>query len=108
MIPDITALWVIGFLLTCTFLLNTLIFQPILKVIEARGKAVADARQMAQTAADRANVATTEYTRSSTLRAATCIDRWTRTAAWRSNLAPRCSARPAPSSSASWGTPRVA
>ena len=62
MIPDITSLWVIGFLLTCTFLLNTLIFQPILRVIEARGKAVADARQMAETAADRANVAATEYT----------------------------------------------
>ncbi len=62
MIPDITSLWVIGFLLTCTFLLNTLIFQPILRVIEARGKAVADARQMAETAADRATVATTEYT----------------------------------------------
>ena len=62
MIPDITSLWVIGFLLTCTFLLNTLIFQPILRVIEARGKAVTDARQMAETAADRANVATTEYT----------------------------------------------
>ena len=61
MIPDLTTLWVIGFLLTCTFLLNTLIFQPILRVIEARGKAVADARQMAETAADRANVATTEY-----------------------------------------------
>jgi F-type H+-transporting ATPase subunit b len=61
-IPDITSLWVIGFLLTCTFLLNTLIFQPILRVIEARGKAVADARQMAETAADRATVATTEYT----------------------------------------------
>jgi F-type H+-transporting ATPase subunit b len=60
-IPDLTTLWVIGFLLTCTFLLNTLIFQPILRVIEARGKAVADARQMAETAADRANVATTEY-----------------------------------------------
>ena len=62
MIPDITSLWVIGFLLTCTLLLNTLIFQPILRVIEARGKAVADARQMAETAADRANVAATEYT----------------------------------------------
>ena len=62
MIPDITSLWVIGFLLTCTFLLNTLIFQPILRVIEARSKAVTDARQMAETAADRANVATTEYT----------------------------------------------
>lgn len=62
MIPDITTLWVIGFLLTCTFLLNTLIFKPILAVIEARTQAVADARKMAETAAERANVATTEYT----------------------------------------------
>ena len=62
MIPDITTLWVIGFLLTCTFLLNTLIFKPILAVIEARTKAVADARKLAETAAERANVATTEYT----------------------------------------------
>ena len=62
MIPDITFLWVIGFLLTCTFLVNTLIFKPILRVIEARGKAVADARQMADTASERANVATSEYT----------------------------------------------
>ena len=62
MIPDITTLWVIGFLLTCTFLLNTLIFKPILRVIEARTKAVADARQLAETAAQRANAATTEYT----------------------------------------------
>jgi len=61
-IPDITSLWVIGFLLTCTFLLKTLIFEPILRVIEARGQAVADARQMADTAADRASLATTEYT----------------------------------------------
>jgi F0F1-type ATP synthase membrane subunit b/b' len=60
-IPDITSLWVIGFLLTCTFLLKTLIFEPILRVIEARGRAIADARQMAETAADRANLATTEY-----------------------------------------------
>jgi F0F1-type ATP synthase membrane subunit b/b' len=61
-IPDITSLWVIGFLLTCTFLLKTLIYEPILRVIEARGRAVADARQMAESAADRANFATTEYT----------------------------------------------
>jgi F-type H+-transporting ATPase subunit b len=61
-IPDITALWVIGFLLLTTYLLNTLIFQPVLKVVEARLKAVSDARDLAQTASDRATAATTEYT----------------------------------------------
>ena len=62
MIPDLSALWVIFFLLLTTFLLNTLIFQPILKVIEARNKAVTDARDLAQSAAERATAANTEYT----------------------------------------------
>ena len=61
MIPDLSALWVIALLLTCTFLLNTLIFKPVLRVIEARLKAVSDARDLAQSAADRATAATTEY-----------------------------------------------
>jgi F-type H+-transporting ATPase subunit b len=60
-IPDITALWVIALLLLCTALLNTLIFQPILRVMEQRGRAVADARALAQTAAERAATASTEY-----------------------------------------------
>lgn len=61
MIPDLSALWVIAFLLLTTYLLNTLIFQPVLKVIEARTKAVSDARDLAQSAADRATAANTEY-----------------------------------------------
>ncbi len=61
MIPDLSALWVIAFLLTCVYLLNTLIFKPILRVIDARLKAVADARELAQSAADRATAARTEY-----------------------------------------------
>jgi F-type H+-transporting ATPase subunit b len=61
-IPDLSALWVIFFLLLTTFLLNSLIFQPILKVIEARNKAVSDARALAQTASERATAANTEYT----------------------------------------------
>lgn len=61
MIPDISALWVIVFLLLTTYLLNTLIFKPILGVIEARTKAVADARALAQSAGERATAATNEY-----------------------------------------------
>jgi len=60
-IPDLSSLWVIVFLLLTTYLLNTLIFQPILKVIEARSKAVSDARDLAQSAAERATAANTEY-----------------------------------------------
>lgn len=61
MIPDITTLWVIGFVLLTVFLVNTLIFKPILAVIEARLKAVSDARDLAHTAADRAKAASAEY-----------------------------------------------
>ena len=62
MIPDITVLWVIVFLLLTTYLLNTLIFKPVLNVIEARMNAVSEARDLAQSASDRATTATTEYT----------------------------------------------
>lgn len=62
MIPDLSALWVIAFLLLTTYLLNSLIFQPVLKVIEARNRAVNDARELAHTAADRATTAGNEYT----------------------------------------------
>lgn len=49
------------FLLLCTWLLNTLIFQPILKVIDARAAAVKGARDLADTAATRAAEATARY-----------------------------------------------
>ncbi|MBM3780267.1 MAG: ATP synthase F0 subunit B [Acidobacteria bacterium] len=61
MIPDISTIWVVFFLLLCTWLLNTLIFQPILRVIDARAAAVKDARDLADTAASRAADATARY-----------------------------------------------
>ena len=61
MIPDITALWVIFFVLTTVFLLNTLVFKPLLAVIEARMRAVSDARQLADSAAQRSSAAAAEY-----------------------------------------------
>ncbi len=48
MIPDITVFWVILFVLTTIVLLNTLVFKPILAVIEARLQAVSDARALAE------------------------------------------------------------
>ena len=61
MIPDLTVLWVIAFLLLTTYLLNTLIFQPVMRVLAARVQAVSDARDLAASASDRATAATTEY-----------------------------------------------
>jgi F-type H+-transporting ATPase subunit b len=61
--PDITTLWVIGFLLLCTFLLNTLVFKPILQVIDQRAGAVRGARELAESAAQKAQSAAAEYDR---------------------------------------------
>jgi F-type H+-transporting ATPase subunit b len=58
---DISTLWVVFFLLLCTFLLNTLIFQPILKVIDARTTAVRGARELAESASSKAAAAAAEY-----------------------------------------------
>ncbi len=59
--PDITALWVVGFLLLCTYLLNSLVFQPILRVIDERTTAVRSAKELADSAAHKATAAAAEY-----------------------------------------------
>jgi F0F1-type ATP synthase membrane subunit b/b' len=61
LIPDITTLWVVVLLLTTVVLLNALVFKPVLAVIEARLKAAADARELAESAAQRAQAAAAEY-----------------------------------------------
>jgi F-type H+-transporting ATPase subunit b len=58
---DISTLWVVFLLFLCTFLLNTLIFQPILKVIDARTTAVRGARELAESASSKAAAAAAEY-----------------------------------------------
>ncbi len=63
MIPDITALWVIALLLICVFVLNTLIFTPILAMSESRAKAVRDARELAASAAQKATDAAATFDR---------------------------------------------
>jgi F-type H+-transporting ATPase subunit b len=63
MIPDLSTLWVVFFLLLCTVILNTLIFQPILKIIDQRTAAVRGARELAESAATKAAAAAAEYDR---------------------------------------------
>jgi len=48
-------------LLLSTVLLNALIFQPILRVIDQRAVAVRDAREMAESVAQKAAAATAQY-----------------------------------------------
>ena len=59
--PDITTLWVVGFLLLCTFLLNSMVFQPILRIMDARANAVRGAKELAESAAQKATAAAAEY-----------------------------------------------
>ncbi len=61
--PDITTLWIVGFLLLCTYLLNSLVFKPILQVIDQRTSAVRGARELADSAAQKATAAAAEYDR---------------------------------------------
>ena len=61
--PDITTLWVVGFLLLCTFVLNALVFKPILQVIDQRSTAVRGARELAESASQKAGAAAAEYDR---------------------------------------------
>jgi F-type H+-transporting ATPase subunit b len=59
--PDITTLWVIAFLLLSTYLLNSLVFKPILQIIDQRTNAVRGARELAESAAHKAATASAEY-----------------------------------------------
>jgi F-type H+-transporting ATPase subunit b len=63
MIPDLSTLWVVFFLLLCTVILNALIFKPILRVIDQRTAAVREARELAASAATKATAAAAEYDR---------------------------------------------
>ena len=61
MIPDLSVLWVVFFVLLLTAIVNSLIFKPLLRVMDARADAIAKAKHLAQEAADKANAAVALY-----------------------------------------------
>lgn len=63
MTPDLSVIVVIALLLICTALLNALVFQPILRVAGERVRAVTGARELAESAAQKATAASAEYER---------------------------------------------
>lgn len=63
MTPDLTVFVVIALVLTCVALLNALIFQPVLRVMDQRERAVTDARELAESASQKATAAQGEYAR---------------------------------------------
>jgi F-type H+-transporting ATPase subunit b len=60
-IPDLSVLWVIFFVLLLTLILNRLLFKPIVRVITAREGAVREARALADAASQRAGEALREF-----------------------------------------------
>jgi F-type H+-transporting ATPase subunit b len=61
-LPDPSSvLWVIFFVLLLTALLNRLLFKPVLRVMEARERAVTSARELAERSAHEARLASAEF-----------------------------------------------
>jgi F-type H+-transporting ATPase subunit b len=61
LLPDLSVLWVIFFVLVLATILNVLLFKPLMRVMNARAVAVASARQLAEEAAARARAASDEF-----------------------------------------------
>ena len=66
MLPDLSVVWVIFFVLLLTVVLNRLLFKPLLRVMEERQRAITSARELAERSAHEARVATAEFDRRTT------------------------------------------
>ena len=66
MLPDLSVVWVIFFVLLLTVVLNRLLFKPLLRVMEERQRAISSARELAERSAHEARVATAEFDRRTT------------------------------------------
>jgi F-type H+-transporting ATPase subunit b len=62
-LPDLSVLWVIFFVLLLTVILDRLLFKPILRVIAEREHAIRSARELAERSATEARAATAEFER---------------------------------------------
>jgi F-type H+-transporting ATPase subunit b len=62
-LPDLSVVWVIFFVLLLTVILDRLLFRPILRVIEERERAIKSARELAERSATEARAATAEFDR---------------------------------------------
>ncbi len=61
MLPDLSVVWVIFFVLLLTIILDRLLLKPILRVMEQREHAVRSARELADRAASEARSASAEF-----------------------------------------------
>jgi F-type H+-transporting ATPase subunit b len=65
-LPDLSVLWVIFFVLLLTVILDRLLFKPILRTIAEREGAIKSARELAERSAHEARAATAEFERKTT------------------------------------------
>lgn len=61
MLPDLSVLWVIFFVLLLTVIMQQLFFKPVLRVMQAREDAASTARSLAERSAAEARRATEEF-----------------------------------------------
>lgn len=61
MLPDLSVLWVIFFVLLLTVLLDRLLFKPVLRVMDDRARAIRSARELAERSASEARLASAEF-----------------------------------------------
>ncbi len=61
MIPDLSVLWVIAFVLLLTVIVDRLVLRPVLRVVQAREEAIRSARELAERSATEARVASQEF-----------------------------------------------
>ena len=60
MIPNLSVLWVIGFVLVLSILLDRLLLRPLTAIMKSREGAIASAREMAESSRARAQAASDE------------------------------------------------
>lgn len=63
MLPDLSVIWVIFFVLLLTIVLERLLFKPLLRVMEERQRAIRSARELADRSASEARAAAAEFDR---------------------------------------------
>jgi len=66
MLPNLSVLWVIFFILVLTFVVDRLLLKPVLGVIRRREEAIESARELARRSASEAQAATAEFDRKTT------------------------------------------
>lgn len=61
MLPDVSVLWVIFFVMLLTVIVDRLLLRPVMRVIREREGAIRSARELAERSADQARAAAAEF-----------------------------------------------